>query len=199
MVTPFHGPFPHFSFPFSSEQVGAPLSTTTPPSWHIKSAGPGSSSPIEARQGSPARRTYPTPRLQLLGQSTFPVVRDLHEDQAPYPAPVWKRRYFYYGLNLDGQSQVSLLWSQVPWSECAIAVMCVLVLWWDSQGFSKLASCEVRFTLHLTPSDWWGINFPFRLACCRDLWSFVILLSPSQLWSGAHYGAGSKGLVQQPN
>lgn len=35
--------------------------------WHIKSSRLGMSSPTEARQGSPARRTNPMDRQQLLG------------------------------------------------------------------------------------------------------------------------------------
>jgi hypothetical protein len=73
---------PTIPLPFPSEQVRALLDIPTP--WHILSMRLGTSSPTEARQGSPARRTYPTYRQQVLGRGPDPVVWDPHEGQATY-------------------------------------------------------------------------------------------------------------------
>jgi len=54
--------------PFSSEQGAGQLA-------HQVSMKQGASSPTEARQGSPARRTYPTYKQQLLGQPLLQLFR----------------------------------------------------------------------------------------------------------------------------
>jgi hypothetical protein len=61
-----HNSFPQTP-PLSFEHVGTPW-VFFPTLAHQVSVRLGTSSPIEARQGSPARRTYLTYRQQLLGR-----------------------------------------------------------------------------------------------------------------------------------
>jgi hypothetical protein len=67
--SPSHNPSSHT--PFSSERVEVPLLGISP--WYLLaralqvSVGLNTSFPTDAGQGSPARRTYPTDRQQLLG------------------------------------------------------------------------------------------------------------------------------------
>jgi hypothetical protein len=83
LVTPSHNPSPS-PFPFSSGLVG-PLQY--PPQSNLAlyvSDRLGASSPTEIRQSSPARKTYPRYRQQLLGIVPVPVVGNPHEDQAAH-------------------------------------------------------------------------------------------------------------------
>jgi hypothetical protein len=87
-VTPSHNP-PPFLPPLLLWVGGAPWLYLTLA--HQVSLSLQTYSPTETRKSSPARRTYPTDRKQLLGIAAIPVVQDPHENQTVYLLHMYKK------------------------------------------------------------------------------------------------------------
>jgi len=129
-------PPPHFSF--TSEKQEPSLGINTPSPAHRVTAGLGTSSPTEARQGSPVMGMKSTGRQQSQEQRLPQLLRDPHEDQAAHL------------LHMFGKPRSSLCWLFGWWFSLWVSPR-VQVSWlcWSSCGISVL-NFSIRFPkLHL--------------------------------------------------